>query len=238
MIRALAGAEIIFMFSNADPFVRSEFARPSTLTDLVAKMHLLPQPVLSKMLRSIMNAAMIPSTRDLLEQAGIIPPLVGMLASKEEENVTHAITALYYLCEIKQSRREQAVRAGIIPHLQRFILSAHPGTSVAYTILFSLAKGSHETRRELKKHGGVQFYVDLLKNPHWPVQGADALASWMEADTALVDFELQKPGNTAKLFAVLDALSNAIQIESVLVHFFNPLYFLSLLWQPPWPCAD
>jgi hypothetical protein len=39
-----------------------------------------------------MNAAMIPSTRDSLEQANVIPPLVAMLASKEEENMTHAIT--------------------------------------------------------------------------------------------------------------------------------------------------
>jgi hypothetical protein len=69
----------------------------------------------------------------------------------------------------------------------------------------------------LKAHGGVQFYVDLLKNPHWPVAAVDALASWMEADTALVDFELQKVNNTNKLFAVLESLSNAIQIESVLV---------------------
>jgi hypothetical protein len=49
--RAQMGADIIFMFSNADVSVRSEFARPATLIELVNKMSSLPQSVLSKMLR-------------------------------------------------------------------------------------------------------------------------------------------------------------------------------------------
>lgn len=87
------------------------------------------------------------NTLDLLEAAGAIPALIPFLSSQYPENVNQALLSLYYLCQIKSSRQEQAAAAGIVPHLQRFIRSNHSLNQFAFPIIFLLGKTSARTRR-------------------------------------------------------------------------------------------
>jgi hypothetical protein len=135
-------ADVLHMFSQGDPVVKTHFAKPAVLEGMLRVLHTLPQEVLILILRSIRNITMDVNTLDLLEAAGAIPALIPILSSTYPENVNQALLSLYYLCQIKASRQEQAAVAGIIPHLQRFIRQNHSLNQFAYPIIFLLGKTS------------------------------------------------------------------------------------------------
>jgi secreted Zn-dependent insulinase-like peptidase len=85
---------------------------------------------------------------------------------------------MFYLCQLNASRQEQAAIAGIIPHLQAFIRRNHPLKQFAYPILFKLAKTSKRTQAELRKYHGIEFYVELLRDPYWGNHALEVLAKW------------------------------------------------------------
>lgn len=85
---------------------------------------------------------------------------------------------MYYLSTISPDRQEQAARAGLIPHLQRFIRINSQLKQFALPILFQLAKTSKKTRLELKKYNGVAFFLDLLEDSYWRQYALDAIALW------------------------------------------------------------
>jgi len=155
------------------------------------------------LLKSIRNISMDTTTLDLLEKAGAIPALIPYLDSSQPYNVNEALLSLYYLCQIKSSRQEQAALSGIIPHLQRFISTRHPLNQFAYEIVFQLGKTSTKTRSELKKHGGLQFYIDLLKERYWRTKAFEVLTVWMSEDSDKVSFILNTPDNINKLLDLL-----------------------------------
>lgn len=218
-------AGILHMFSQGDKVVKLHFAKPAVIESMLRVLPSVPQEPLILLLKSIRNISMDSTTLDLLEAAGAIPALVPFLdAAAVSENQHQVLLTMYYLCQIKASRQEQAALSGIIPHLQRFIREEHPLKQFAYPIIFLLAKTSWRTRLELKKHQGLQFYINILTSAdvYWRSAALDCISVWLSAsndDTARVSFLLNTPSNINKLLRVFKDTEDATQFDKMLPSF-------------------
>jgi len=210
--------EILYLFSyQGDAVVKTHFAKPSVIEGMLRVLPELPQDVLLLVLKSIRYVCLDSNTCDLLEAAGAIPALMPLLDSAYVENQNFVLQIMYYLCQLKTSRQEQVALAGIIPHLQRVIVNQNPLKQFAYPIIFMLAKTSARTRMELKKYGGVQFYLDVLNlEEYWRAHALEALAVWLQEEPDRIGFILNTTDNLHKLFKVFATTENHVQIEAIL----------------------
>lgn len=214
-------AKILHLFSQGDKVVKLHFAKPAVIESMLRVLPSLPQEILILLLKSIRNISMDSTTLDLLESAGAIPALIPFLdASQVSENQHQVLLTMYYLCQIKSSRQEQAALSGIIPHLQRFIRLDHPLKQFAYPIIFLLAKTSLKSRLELKKHGGLQFYIDILVSAdlYWRSYALEIIAYWVGAsteDAARVSFVLNTSSNLNKLVRVFRETTDEAQFDKL-----------------------
>eukprot|EP00808_Paulinella_micropora_P021792 g56479.t1 len=206
--------EVVFLFSQGDDVVKQHFAKPIVLENMLAVLPQLPQESLLLILKSFRNIAMDPATLDLLESAGAIPALIPFL-SGIAENQNQVLACMYDLVKIKSSRQNQAAEAGIIPHLQRIIQSDLTIKQFAYPLIFVLSHSS-VSRMELKKHGGVQFYVNLLTEPYWRTYALRSITSWLQDDPGRVSFILAKSANITKLIEAFESSSTPFQLEKIL----------------------
>jgi hypothetical protein len=218
-------AAILHLFSQGDKVVKLHFAKPAVIESMLRVLPTAPQEPLILLLKSIRNISMDSTTLDLLEAAGAIPALVPFLdASAVSENQHQVLLTMYYLCQIKASRQEQAALSGIIPHLQRFVREEHPLKQFAYPIIFLLAKTSWRTRLELKKHQGLQFYIDILTSSdvYWRSAALDCISVWLSSsgdDAARVAFLLNTSSNINKLVRVFQSTDDATQFDKMLPSF-------------------
>jgi serine/threonine protein kinase len=212
-------AHIMLLFSQGDHVVRRHFAAPAVLEEVVKVLPHLRHDSLVLVLKAIRNLVIDESTLDELEDAGAIPALICMLDASSD---THAdvhnqvLPLFYYLLQLQPSRQEQAVLSGIIPHLQRFVVTAHPLKQFALPIMFQLAKTSRRVRLELRKYRGVQFYIALLQERYWRTHALEVLAFWLNDAPQRVEFVLCTDANLLKLFAVFRTTQQAVQFETML----------------------
>lgn len=148
-----------------------------------------------------------------------IPALIPFLNSSHTENQHQVLLTMYYLCQIKTSRQEQAATSGLIPHLQRFVLGDHPLKQFAFPILFLLGKSSSRSRYELKKYSGLQFYVDSLHDLYWRSHALEVLAVWLTEDIPRCNAVLNTSTNINKLLQCFRSTSNIVQFEKMLPQF-------------------
>jgi len=181
----------------------------------------LPHEELVLILKSIRQLAMENGTLDLLEQAGAIPALVPYFNNPHPEVQNQVLSSMYYLCRLTPSRQEQAAVSGIIPHLQKMIRANHPLKQFAFDILFNLGKTSRRSRMELKKYGGVEFYIEALKDPYWRSPFLEVLARWLQMmdDRQRVEFILN--ANVNKLFTLFKTTKDVVQFDKILPHFYR-----------------
>jgi len=219
--------KILHLFSQGDKVVKNHFAKPSVIECMLRLLPQqdVPQELLLLLLKSIRNISMDSTTLDLLEAAGAIPALIPFLEPQQvSENQHQVLLTMYYLCQIKQSRQEAAALSGIIPHLQRFIRLDHPLKQFAYPIIFLLAKSSPRARVELKKYGGLQFYIDILSSAdvYWRSYALEVLSFWVAAsadETARASFHLATSSNINKLVQVFVVTEDPTQFDKMLPHF-------------------
>jgi hypothetical protein len=180
---------------------------------------LLSDSVSFDILRSLRAVSMDPNALDMLEEAGAIPALIPFLGSKVMSHQIEALVNIYYLCSIKASRQEEAALNGVIPHLQRLIITKHPFNQFAYPIIFALCKTSKVTRNELKKYNAIQFFLDLLKDPNWSTHALEALTAFVGDLSSRVEFVLTTPSNINKLYLTFQTTTNAMHFERILPQF-------------------
>jgi len=209
-------ANIIYLFSQGDGVVKTYLAKPAVLEGILHTLNSLAHDELNVILKSIRNMSMDPTTLDFLEAAGAIPVLVPFLDSAHADIQNQVLTSMYYLCTIKASRQEQAARAGIVPHLQRFIRANHPLRQFALPIVMQLAKTSKRTRLELKKYNGVAFFLELLDDAYWKSHALEALAVWLQDDAARVEFVLVSSANVYRLVNAYKSTRASMQFEKIL----------------------
>ena len=210
-------AQILHLFSQGDSVVKQQFAQPRIVAPMLGLLPTLPADCVLLFLKSFCALSMDSNTLDHLEEAGAIPALMPHLQpSSPAENQHQVLLSMYYLCQLKGSRQEQAALHGLIPHLQRFIASDHPLKQFAYPIMFQLCKTSKRTRAELKKCDGVLFYLHALRDPYWRSHALEVLAVWLSEDPQRVGFHLTTPSSINALLYVLTHTANATQFEKML----------------------
>lgn len=93
------------------------------------------------------------------------------------------LSALFNLCKINKRRQEQAAENGIIPHLMNFIISNSPLKLCALPLLCDMAYASRNSREQLRAHGGLDVYLNLLEDESWAVTALDSLAVCLAHDS-------------------------------------------------------
>ena len=210
-------SQILHLFSQGDTVVKQQLAQPRIIAPMLSLLPVLPADCLLLFLKTFCALSMDSNTLDNLEEAGAIPALLPHLAlSSPPESQHQVLLSMYYLCQLKASRQEQAALHGLIPHLQRFIASDHPLKQFAFPIMFALCKTSKKTRMELKKCGGVTFYLHTLRDPYWRSHALEVLAVWLSEDPARVGFMLVQPSAVAALLSCVQPTGNATQFEKML----------------------
>jgi hypothetical protein len=207
-------SQILHLFSQGDTVVKQQFAQPRIIAPMLSLLPVLPADCLLLFLKAFCALSMDSNTLDNLEEAGAIPALLPHLApSSPPENQHQVLLSMYYLCQLKASRQEQAALHGLIPHLQRFIASDHPLKQFAFPIMFALCKTSKKTRMELKKYSGVTFYLHTLRDPYWRSHALEVLAVWLSEDPQRVGFMLTQPSAVNALLSCVQQTGNATQFE-------------------------
>lgn len=187
---------ILTLYSNSDQPIKQYYSTPCIINNILCILQLnykSPQNryveyidcnTITILLKSIKNISMDSSTLDNLESTTAIQTLLLYLnATNTSEHQATVLLSMYYLCQIKQSRQEQAAVHGIIPHLIRIIRDNHSLKQFAYPIIMLLGKSTQSTIHvELKKHNSIQFYLSCLSDLYWCVHALEVLCCWLQHD--------------------------------------------------------
>ncbi|PWZ44267.1 MAP3K epsilon protein kinase 1 [Zea mays] len=95
---------------------------------------------------------------------------------------TVVLNALFNLCKINKRRQEQAAENGIIPHLMNFVMSDSPLRQYALPLLCDMAHASRNSREQLRAHGGLDAYLNLLEDDVWACTALDSIAVCLAHD--------------------------------------------------------
>lgn len=182
-------ANILIVFSQADTVVKGYMTQTDVLKRIVGCVQVINNYVVKlKILKCVKNLSIDPTTWDNLEKVSAIPILVDVLnrnqaQEKGVEMQNQVIGALFNLCKISKKRQESAATAGIIPHLMRIVRTDSPLKQCALPMIVDLSRTSKKSRQELMKHNGIEFYLDMLEDPHWQVNALEALSIWISAES-------------------------------------------------------
>lgn len=182
--------------ARADPVVKVNMTNNRVLDEMIRQIdnqHAPKEAVLS-ILCCIRDLSRDPQTHHALQTARTIQTLIRYLSeirSRETNSEQFVISSLHNLCIVSTVRQEIAARAGVLPHLQRYIKSKDINVgSLCIDIFSGLGCAGHATRVELAKEHGVDFYVYLmvmLCGPRtvrkWQARVLQSMAEWLEDST-------------------------------------------------------
>ncbi|KMZ76507.1 hypothetical protein ZOSMA_100G00030, partial [Zostera marina] len=179
-------ADLLLEFSQADSIVKSHMCNQSLLGRLFQMFNKIEPPILTKILKCINNLSTDPNCLESLQRAGAIRHLIPNLELREGALVSRihneVLNALFNLCKINKRRQEQAAENGIIPHLMNFITSESPLKQHALPLLCDMAHASRNSREQLRAHGGLDIYLNLLEDENWAGTALDSLAVCLAHD--------------------------------------------------------
>ncbi|XP_020246326.1 MAP3K epsilon protein kinase 1-like isoform X3 [Asparagus officinalis] len=179
-------ADLLLVFAQADTIVKSYMCSQSLLGRLFQMFNRIEPPILLKILKCINHLSTDPNCLENLQRADAIKHLIpnlelhdGALVSQIHNEV---LNALFNLCKINKRRQEQAAENGIIPHLMNFIMSDSPLKQYALPLLCDMAHASRNSREQLRAHGGLDVYLNLLEDEAWAGTALDSLAVCLAHD--------------------------------------------------------
>lgn len=182
--------------ARSDPIVKANMTNNRVLDEMIQQINnkLAPKQAVLSILCCIRDLSRDPQTHHALQTARTIQTLVGYLSetrSRETNSEQFIISSLHNLCIVSTVRQEIAARAGVLPHLQRYIKSKDINVGSLCIDMFSgLGCAGHATRVELAREHGVDFYVYLmvtLCGPRtvrkWQARVLQSMAEWLEDST-------------------------------------------------------
>ncbi|CAI8617214.1 unnamed protein product [Vicia faba] len=179
-------ADLLLEFAQADTTVKSYMCSQSLLSRLFQMFNRVEPPILLKILKCINHLSTDPNCLENLQRAEAIKYLIPNLELKEGSLVSEihheVLNALFNLCKINKRRQEQAAENGIIPHLMQFITSNSPLKQYALPLLCDMAHASRNSREQLRAHGGLDVYLNLLEDEFWSVTALDSIAVCLAHD--------------------------------------------------------
>ncbi|AQK46872.1 MAP3K epsilon protein kinase 1 [Zea mays] len=179
-------ADLLLEFAQADTVVRSLMASQSLLTRLFQMFNKIEPPILLKILRCINHLSGDPNCLETLQRTDAIKHLIPILELCDGPLVfqihSEVLNALFNLCKINKRRQEQAAENGIIPHLMNFVMSDSPLRQYALPLLCDMAHASRNSREQLRAHGGLDAYLNLLEDDVWACTALDSIAVCLAHD--------------------------------------------------------
>lgn len=179
--------------ARADSMVKVEITTPHVLLKIVRQIGdpLVPQSAIQSILCCVRDLSRDPQTHEALQSAGTIEMLVRYLSEQhggETSSEHFIISSLHNLCIVSPARQEAVARAGVVPYLQRIIVSKDMNVrSLCIDMYSGLACASSATRDELGKHHGVDFYVELMvllcapgTVRKWQARVLQSMSEWLE----------------------------------------------------------
>ncbi|KAJ0963046.1 hypothetical protein J5N97_028168 [Dioscorea zingiberensis] len=179
-------ADLLLEFAQADTIVKSYMCSQSLLSRLFQMFNKIESPILLKILMCINYLSTDPNCLENLQRADAIKYLIPNLELHEGQLVfqihNEVLSALFNLCKINKRRQEQAAENGIIPHLMNFIESGSPLKQNALPLLCDMAHASRNSREQLRAHGGLDVYLNLLEDEAWAATALDSIAVCLAHD--------------------------------------------------------
>ncbi|KAK8463746.1 hypothetical protein PHAVU_011G030800 [Phaseolus vulgaris] len=221
-------ADLLLEFAQADTTVKSYMCSQSLLSRLFQMFNRVEPPILLKILKCINHLSTDPNCLENLQRAEAIKYLIPNLELKEGSLVSEihheVLNALFNLCKINKRRQEQAAENGIIPHLMQFITSNSPLKQYALPLLCDMAHASRNSREQLRAHGGLDVYLNLLDDELWSVTALDSIAVCLahDNDNRKVEQALLKKDAVQKLVKFFQSCP-----ERHFVHILEP--FLKII---------
>ncbi|KAK7341329.1 hypothetical protein VNO80_24255 [Phaseolus coccineus] len=221
-------ADLLLEFAQADTTVKSYMCSQSLLSRLFQMFNRVEPPILLKILKCINHLSTDPNCLENLQRAEAIKYLIPNLELKEGSLVSEihheVLNALFNLCKINKRRQEQAAENGIIPHLMQFITSNSLLKQYALPLLCDMAHASRNSREQLRAHGGLDVYLNLLDDELWSVTALDSIAVCLahDNDNRKVEQALLKKDAVQKLVKFFQSCP-----ERHFVHILEP--FLKII---------
>ncbi|ONM12669.1 MAP3K epsilon protein kinase 1 [Zea mays] len=179
-------ADLLLEFAQADTVVKSLMASQSLLTRVFQMFNKIEPPILLKILRCINHLSGDPNCLETLQRTDAIKHLIPILELRDGPLVyqihSEVLNALFNLCKINKRRQEQAAENGIIPHLMKFVMSDSPLRQYALPLLCDMAHASRNSREQLRVHGGLDVYLNLLEDDAWACTALDSIAVCLAHD--------------------------------------------------------
>ncbi|XP_020088116.1 MAP3K epsilon protein kinase 1-like isoform X1 [Ananas comosus] len=179
-------ADLLLEFAQGDSVVKSHMCSQSLLVRLFQMFNKIEPPILLKILKCVNHLSTDPNCLETLQRAEAIKHLIPNLELREGPLIsqihTEVLSALFNLCKINKRRQEQAAENGIIPHLMNFIISDSPLKPYALPLLCDMAHASRNSREQLRAHGGLDVYLNLLEDEAWAGTALDSIAVCLALD--------------------------------------------------------
>lgn len=218
--------------ARADPSVKAKMIKQAVLHPMIRQIasRYVPEAAVLSILCCVRDLSRDPQTHHALQQASAIGILVQYLSidSKTGANTKarhFIISSLHNLCIVSPARQELAVKAGLLPHLQRYIRSQDINLrSLCIDMYSGLACAGPLIRTELSQHSGVDFYVDLLvllSGPgtvrKWQARCLQSLSEWLDDSSQIesVENRLLLEKNRVRVCQSL-AMTRIFDVEGVL----------------------
>ncbi|XP_028783754.1 MAP3K epsilon protein kinase 1-like [Neltuma alba] len=221
-------SDLLLEFSQADTIVKSYMCSQSLLGRLFQMFNRVQPPILLKVLKCVNYLSTDANCLENLQRAEVIKYLIPNLELKEGYLVSQihheVLNALFNLCKINKRRQEQAAENGIIPHLMHFITSNSPLKRYALPLLCDMAHASRNSSEQLRAHGGLDVYLDLLEDEFWSVTALDSIAVCLahDNDNRKAEQALQKKDAVQKLIKFFQCCP-----DQYFVHILEP--FLKII---------
>ncbi|XP_074582560.1 MAP3K epsilon protein kinase 1-like isoform X1 [Curcuma longa] len=225
-------ADLLLEFAQADSVVKSYMCSQSLLARLFQMFNKMEPPILLKILKCINHLSTDPHCLENLQRADAIKYLIPILELCEGPLISHihneVLDALFKLCKINKRRQEQAAEHGIIPHLMSFIMSDSPLKQYALPLLCDMAHASRNSREQLRAHGGLDVYLNLLEDEAWAGTALDSIAVCLahDNDQRKVEHALLRKESIQKLVKFFQNCP-----EQYFVHILEP--FLKIITKSP-----
>ncbi|XP_071682892.1 MAP3K epsilon protein kinase 1 isoform X4 [Lolium perenne] len=179
-------ADLLLEFAQADTVVKSLMSSQSLLARLFQMFNKIESPILLKILRCINHLSGDPNCLETLQRTDAIKHLIPILELRDGPLIyqihSEVLNALFNLCKINKRRQEQAAENGIIPHLMKFVMSESPLRQYALPLLCDMAHASRNSREQLRLHGGLGVYLNLLEDDAWACTALDSIAVCLAHD--------------------------------------------------------
>jgi len=209
-----------------DPVVKKAFVAKNVLPAILRILSLLdtaqtPSQQLLLDLLKVIRCLTVPDTIEELISMNSVSGVCPFLVSENANIQQTVIMCILHMVKLRRKCREEAASNGVIPILMA--LSEDKDKKAVQSFVIQILckmpeNASTITLYEMKKHNGIEFFLDLVQNTkkaYIQVDALQALANWLRQDTPRVELQLIQPHHVTKLITVFENPRNREILSSI-----------------------